>query len=74
MGFTMSAEDIGNRLPLGALDLFIEIDKFPAELRRQAPADCALAGAHETDQINASNCHSRHCTGCASLVVLLAFV
>jgi hypothetical protein len=50
-------KDIGDRAMFAALDFFIEIDEFPAEFLRQAPADRGFTGTHEANQINASNCH-----------------
>jgi hypothetical protein len=46
--FTLLSEDCGNVSVLMALDLLVQIGERPAELCRQAPADGAFAGAHET--------------------------
>lgn len=74
MRFAVFAKDVGDRPAFIALDFLVEINESPAEFLCQAPADSGFASAHEADQINATNCHSGHCTGSMSFVVLLALL
>ena len=45
------SKDPLDRLLLASFDLFIEIDKCPAQPFGQEPADGGFAGSHESDEI-----------------------
>jgi hypothetical protein len=49
-GFTLRCEERGDRRPRGRLDRRVEIDEARSRRRRDARAERALAGAHESPQ------------------------
>src|SRR5262249_39996229 len=59
VGFAVPFENLADRALFAALDFGIKINKVPAELFGEAPADGRLAGAHESDKVYPTMCHSR---------------
>jgi Lon protease-like protein len=53
LGFAALVEDGGNSTALLPLDLFVQVEKIPAEFVCQGSSDSGLAASHEADQVDA---------------------
>ena len=51
--FTQCVEDLGDRAPLGGLDVLVDIDEAPPQPFGEESADRRLARSHEAHQVKA---------------------